>query len=235
MSASTLQAPVLALDTALAACAVAVSDGAGSLTLDEAVIGVGHAEHLIPQIDAVLAKAGLRPADLGRVVAVVGPGSFTGIRAGLAAARGLGLALGIPVVGVTTLEALAAEARVAVPGRAIVAVLDARRDEVYAQSFAVDGAPSSPPVLLTRAAATALASRHDAVLIGSGAALIAEALPNAQIAGPQPQAAITTILTIGATRAVPDRPPGPLYIRAADAKVPQNAAIARRPTEEARP
>jgi N6-L-threonylcarbamoyladenine synthase len=227
--------PILALDTALAACAVAVRDGNGRVTVDEAVIGVGHAEHLIPQIDAVLGQAGLKPADLGRVVAVVGPGSFTGIRAGLAAARGLGLALNIPVVGVTTLEALAAEARDLMPGRAVVAVLDARRDEVYAQSFAVDGAPLSPPALLTRAAAADLAARHDAVLIGSGAALVAEHLPDAQIAGPQPQASIATVLAIGATRAIPDRPPGPLYIRGADAKVPQNAAIARRPTEEARP
>jgi tRNA threonylcarbamoyl adenosine modification protein YeaZ len=235
MTAPTLQAPVLAIDTALAACAVAARARDGGLTVDEAIIGVGHAEHLIPQIDAVLGQAGLAPADLGRVVAVVGPGSFTGIRAGLAAARGLGLALGIPVVGVTTLEALAAEARDLAPGRAVVAVLDARRDEVYAQAFTADGAPASPPALLTRAAAAKLAAGHDAVLIGSGAALVAEHLPDAKIAGPQPQAAITTILAIGAARAVPDRPPGPLYIRGADAKVPQNAAIARRPTEEARP
>lgn len=231
MSAS---APVLALDTALAACSVAVRDAAGRLTVDEAIIGVGHAEHLIPQIQAVIARAGLAPADLGRIVAVVGPGSFTGIRAGLAAARGLGLALSVPVIGVTTLEALAAEARVLAPGRAVVAALDARRDEVYAQAFAADGAALGDPALMPRAAAAALARQHAAVVLGSAAPL----LNGVESAGPQPQAGISTVLALGADRPAPPRPPGPLYIRGADAKVPQNAALPRAtpaPNEEARP
>jgi tRNA threonylcarbamoyladenosine biosynthesis protein TsaB len=222
---------VLALDTALAACSVAVRGAGGRLTVDEAIIGVGHAEHLMPQLGAVLDRAGVRPADLGRVVAVIGPGSFTGIRAGLAAARGLGLALSIPVIGVTTLEALAAEARAARPGRAVAALLDARRDEVYAQAFAADGVPLGPPALLSRAAAAALVAAHDAVVIGSGAALIA----GADIAAPRPQAGIATVLALGADRPAPPRPPGPLYIRAADAKVPVNAAIPRAAKQEARP
>lgn len=231
MSVST---PILALDTALGACSVATRDADGRLTVDEAEIGVGHAEYLIPQIQAVLARAGLTPAGLGRVVAVVGPGSFTGIRAGLAAARGLGLALSIPVIGVTTLEALAAEARALAPGRAVLAALDARRDEVYAQAFAADGVALTEPALMSRAAAAALGRDHAAVVLGSAAPLLA----GVEIAGPQRQAGIATILALGAERPAPARPPGPLYIRGADAKVPQNAALPRAHdgrNEEARP
>lgn len=226
-----ITAPILAIDTALASCGVAVRDASGRLSVDEAEIGIGHAEHLIPQIARVLAEAGVTPAELGRIVCVVGPGSFTGIRAGLAAARGLALALSIPVIPVTSLEALAAEARATQPGRAILAVLDARRDEVYAQVFSADGTAQTEPAVLSRAVAAALGRRHAAIAIGSGAAL----LDGVDSVAGRNQAGIVTVLAIGADRPAPARAPGPLYIRGADAKVPQNAAIARAAIEEARP
>ena len=90
----------LALDTALDRAAVAVSDGAGRQHALVERMDRGHAEHLLPMIDRLLAEAGVAIADVGRIAVDVGPGSFTGIRIAVATARGLGLALGVPVIGV---------------------------------------------------------------------------------------------------------------------------------------
>jgi N6-L-threonylcarbamoyladenine synthase len=221
-----LTPPVLAIDTALAASAVGLLDAGGRRHFDSATIGVGHAEYLMPQIGRLVATAGLTLADVRGLVVVVGPGSFTGIRAGLAAARGFALALSAPLVGVTTLEALAAEGAARLPGRAIVAALDARRDQVYAAARAADGTVLAPPALLSTAAAADLVRRHDAAVIGSAAAVLA-AQTGAPVAGDQPQAGIATVLALGAARAAAARPPAPLYLRAADAKIPTNAALPR--------
>jgi tRNA threonylcarbamoyl adenosine modification protein YeaZ len=92
----------LAIDTSLRACAVAVTGGAWA----SEPMQRGQAQRLIPMVGEVLARAGLSYADVRRVAVAVGPGSFTGVRVGISAALGLGLALGVPVVGVSTLAAL---------------------------------------------------------------------------------------------------------------------------------
>src|SRR5215207_11035135 len=120
MLESTPPAPrtILALDTSLEDCAVAIAAG-GRVTLVRETIGRGHAERLFGMVEAALAEAGLRLADIDRFAVTVGPGSFTGIRVGVAAARGFALATGKPAVGISTLAAHAAAART-IAGRVAV-------------------------------------------------------------------------------------------------------------------
>ncbi|WP_292249424.1 tRNA (adenosine(37)-N6)-threonylcarbamoyltransferase complex dimerization subunit type 1 TsaB, partial [Mesorhizobium sp.] len=98
-------------------------------------LGKGHAEHLMAVIDAALKAAGTGYAGLDAIAVSVGPGSFTGLRVGVSTARGLALALKIPAIGVTTLEALAAEAAASFPGRAVLAALDAGREEIHVAAY----------------------------------------------------------------------------------------------------
>ncbi len=129
-------ARLLVLDTALARCAVGVSvDGDMAAEVSEAM-NRGHAERLMPMIDEALASAAVRFEDLDLVAVAAGPGSFTGIRIGIAAARGMALALRIPAVGVGVLEALAEEASGGFRGK-IAAVNRGPRETVYRQSFEV--------------------------------------------------------------------------------------------------
>jgi tRNA threonylcarbamoyladenosine biosynthesis protein TsaB len=142
---------ILALDASLSRCSAALL-GDGRLLAHRMRDGDrGHAAALPPMAAAVLAEAGLRATDLDAVAAVVGPGGFTGLRAALALAHGIALGAGLPVIGVTTGEALAA----AVPpehraGRAVWAAVDNRRGRVVLERFArcgVCGAAAPPEVL----------------------------------------------------------------------------------------
>ena len=123
---------ILALDTATEVLAIAVDDGAAraSLALRR---GLQHSPALLPLADRLLAELGLSAADLDLVVCSVGPGSFTGIRIGLATAKGIGLATGCPVVGVSTLDALALP-WAGFPGD-VWSVIDARKGRWYAAGY----------------------------------------------------------------------------------------------------
>lgn len=127
---------VLALDTATPASTAALvevtADGLFGVAERRTVDPRAHGEKLAPGIAAALAEAGYRPRDLGAIVAGLGPGPFTGLRAGLATAASMGQALGIPTYGVCSLDALG---RAAGPGRVLIAT-DARRREVYHASYA---------------------------------------------------------------------------------------------------
>ncbi|MEX0628166.1 MAG: tRNA (adenosine(37)-N6)-threonylcarbamoyltransferase complex dimerization subunit type 1 TsaB, partial [Cucumibacter sp.] len=130
----------------------------------------GHAEVLIGQVDLLLARGGIAHADIDRVAVTTGPGSFTGLRVGLAAARGFGLALSIPVLGVGTLTALSLAARAAAP---LCVLVDARRGEAWRQFFSAPGVPVSPPEILYLK--TALAGLGPgARILGSASALAAD-------------------------------------------------------------
>jgi tRNA threonylcarbamoyladenosine biosynthesis protein TsaB len=201
---------ILVIDTCLTACSVAVvADGRVAAAFSEPMER-GHQERLAPMVAEVM--AGLAFADLQRIGATVGPGSFTGLRVGLAFAKGLALALGIPVVGVGTLQALASGE----PGRA-AAIVDARREQVYLQAFE-EGAPLTEPEALTAgdAAARLTGLGSGWRLVGSGASLVAGLLPSAEVVArtaPDPAA----IARLAQTSSQPARP---LYLRAPDAKLP---------------
>ncbi|MFC3132579.1 tRNA (adenosine(37)-N6)-threonylcarbamoyltransferase complex dimerization subunit type 1 TsaB, partial [Microbaculum marinum] len=139
---------ILAVDTALSACSVGILQDDRSTAVSEAMAR-GHAEALMPMLDRVLGEAGVSYGDIDRFAVTVGPGTFTGVRVGVAAVRGLSLVTGKPAIAVTTLEGLAETARAradALAGPLLVAV-DARREEVYAQVFGAGGALSEPMVI----------------------------------------------------------------------------------------
>jgi tRNA threonylcarbamoyladenosine biosynthesis protein TsaB len=134
---------ILAFDTAGSACSVAVARGETVLAHERREMRHGHAEALLPTIDRSTAAAGLMPGEIDIVAVSTGPGGFTGIRAGLAAAQGLALATGARLVGITSFAAVAA----LVPaGRsAVLVTLDSRREDLYIQFFDADGDPCSEP------------------------------------------------------------------------------------------
>lgn len=214
---------LLALDTAGADCAAALYDSAGDRLLSSVVetIGKGHAERLMAVTDAALDQAGLALEAVERIAVTVGPGSFTGIRVGVAAARGFALALGVEAVGVSTLAVVAAEARAAHPGRPVMAALDARRGEVYAQLFSAGGGAESAPLLLSLGEAARLARESGAAVAGSARPLLVE---NAGTGG-QDRFSPLFIARLGAGDGV--LPPSPLYLRGPDAKPQAGFAVAR--------
>jgi tRNA threonylcarbamoyl adenosine modification protein YeaZ len=180
---------------------------------------------------AVIAEA-LRAAEtdyagLGAIAVSVGPGSFTGLRVGVSTARGLALALEIPAIGVTTLEALAAEAAAAFPGRAVLAALDAGREEIHAALYDKALVSTYGPVVTTLPEATALAIENSAVLAGTAAVQIAASAGRASDIGPRMATAdIVTYARLAAAKGEGERPK-PLYLRGADAK-PQAGFILSR-------
>lgn len=206
---------VLGLDTCLAACSVAVRDGERVLAHASEVMARGHQERLAPMAERVMAEAGLRFASLERIGVTVGPGSFTGLRVGLAFAKGLSSALGVPLAGVGALEALAAEAE-----GLVFAAIDARRDQLYLQGFE-DGRPLMAPDALELGTAAArvaeVAAGRPLTLVGSGAPLLVGCAPGARLLTPE-GADARHVARLAALRApVPARP---LYLRAPDARAP---------------
>ena len=129
---------VLALDTATEACSVALLTDDGLLG-QFAEVARGHAEQILGMVDAVLAEAGISLGKLDGIAASIGPGAFTGVRISVAVAQGLCFGANLPVVPVTTLEALALQAMHGGTNRAL-ACLDARMGEVYWGCFASDAA-----------------------------------------------------------------------------------------------
>ncbi len=208
---------VMGLDTALKRCSVAILRG-GEVLADESLgLERGHAEYLAPMAAAALSKAGIAVRDLDRVGVVVGPGGFTGVRVALSFARGLGVGTGLPIVGVTSLAALAAplEASLAAP------VIDARRGQVYAALYGPGGEVLLPPFvsepekalekLRERAADAAV------MLVGSGAGLLGPVPAGWAIEGAEDIDA-KAVARLAAAAPVPQGPPAPLYLRAPDAK-----------------
>ncbi len=215
---------LLAIDTALSACSVAIVDGDTVLAARSVVMGRGQAEALMPMVSDAMGAAGLAFAELDLLAVTIGPGSFTGLRTGIAAARGLALALGRPLVGVTTLEVLARCARAdEVGGRTILAVIDAHRGELYAQPFTHDLRPLAPPAAQSPAEVLAAAPPGPLHLIGSGASLafaIAPGRCTLSSVAPDPDPAILARLALRHHRAGDALAASPLYIRAPDAKLP---------------
>lgn len=205
---------LLVLDTAGARCAALVRRGNGPDVVRAEDIGRGHDRRLAPIVRAVMAEAGAEMAALSRVGVVTGPGSFTGVRVGVAFARGLGLALRIPSVGVFALDALAAGL-----GRGLCAgVHDAKRGEVVWRAYR-DAAPLGAAALMTvadaRAALLEVAGEEGMRVAGSGAGLVAGgALADAGVA----EASLSAIADLAERLDPALHPAAPYYHRPPDAK-----------------
>jgi tRNA threonylcarbamoyladenosine biosynthesis protein TsaB len=221
---------ILALDTASPVCAACLTRNGKVLAQESQIIGTGHAERLMPMVHAIMEQADILYSDIGLVAVSVGPGSFTGVRTGLAAAKGFAQALKIPAIGVSTLEAIAFEAHQSTPNSALRVVIDAKRGEVHTQDFGANGTPDSGPVLLSLADAKGgLGSR---LLAGNGSALV-DPGSQAVMAGAS-TAAILMFAQIAALRLNTDAAGltmAPLYLRGADAKLQSGFALERTSAE----
>jgi tRNA threonylcarbamoyl adenosine modification protein YeaZ len=222
---------LLAIDTCANLCAANVWDAGAGRELGRCVrdIGKGHAEQLLAVIGEALAAAGKVYADLGGIAVAVGPGSFTGIRVGVAAARGLALALDIPSAGVGTLDALAEAAREKFHGRPVVVAHDARRDELYVAACCADGECLLAPRIMRLAEAVELAGQDAPVLAGTAARMVAEAAGQAfAIAAEAPTADIAVYARLAARQGFSGEKPKPLYLRGADARPQEGFALPRK-------
>lgn len=223
---------ILAIDTAAEWCAACfLEDGSGRvLGLEARDIGKGHAEALMGVIATALERAGASYRDVEAIAVSVGPGSFTGVRIGVATARGLALALKVPATSVTTLAALAFEAEPLARGRPVLAVLDARRDELYAALYGPDGAVRAAPAILDLKAAVSLAGSTKPLIVGSGARLVAEAAgldPDATALADRRTAAIESVARLAARQGFVGEKPRPLYLRGPDARPQDGFALPR--------
>jgi len=224
---------VLAIDTALAVCATAVLDTErpGMRARESVPMLRGHAEALMPQIARVMDAAELEFAALDRIAVTTGPGSFTGLRVGIAAARGIALAAAKPTVGLSTLAAYAAPLIADDDNIPVVAAIDARHDQVYLQVFGVGGRTLVSPRVVPIPEAIRLVALGPARIVGSAANRIAAAWPGNQPAPSlvEEHAAVEIdwVARLGAA-AIELAPPRPLYLRAADAQPQDAARLARR-------
>ena len=219
---------ILAVDTALDACAAGLLDTeAGKMLAQESIaMKRGHAEALMPLIARVMKASSLAFAALDRIAVTTGPGSFTGLRVGLSAARGLALAANKPVVGVTTLSAYAAPALSESGEQPVITAIDARHDQVYFQAVSGNGSSLIRPRVAPIEEALG-ASRFGAPhLLGNAARMLADrwpvdALPPFKVDA-QPAPDIAWVGWLGAAVSPNTAPARPLYLRAPDAKLPKN-------------
>lgn len=176
---------LLALESSADSCSVALWDEAApepeaEIAFDRSDRARGQADHLVEMVETAVRRAGLDYRALRAIAVNSGPGSFTGVRSAVAAARGFALATGLPVLAVSGLEALAGSVNGPgdVPGDAmILAAIDARRGQVYAQVFGPGLQPLTEPRALGPAQAVEGVADRACVLVGSGAPLVAAALP----------------------------------------------------------
>ena len=219
---------VLAIDTALEACAAAVFDTERDVVVSETLPMVrGHAEALMPLIARVMQRAGVKFDAIDRVAVTTGPGSFTGLRVGISAARGIALAAGKPAVGLTTLATYAAPLIAKDDSTPIAVVVDARHQHVYMQLFGPAGRTLVAPRIAGVRDAARMAANGPVRIVGSAAKLLAEAWPARE---PPPIAVeelpapdVAWVARLGAAATEPLTAPKPLYLRAPDAQ-PQDAA-----------
>jgi tRNA threonylcarbamoyladenosine biosynthesis protein TsaB len=229
---------ILALDTSMGACSAAIlrtSGGEQHLHARQTEMPRGHAEALMPMVEAVFAEAEIGAQDLDRIASTIGPGSFTGVRIGIAAARGLALVTNAQLYGTDSLTVMARAARLAGIEGPFAVAADARRGMLYFGLYDATGAKLDGPQLVSRDDAAALLPEDFGLAVGSGARLLAEAASarghaveaaiEAALETLQPSAAALASLayesgeTCAALR--------PLYLRPPDAK-PQAPELGRR-------
>jgi tRNA threonylcarbamoyladenosine biosynthesis protein TsaB len=225
---------ILAFDTCFDGCSVCVAERRGDSVVPLGFLmerfETGHAERLIPMIGEAMQQARLSFDHLGRIAVTVGPGTFTGTRIGVAAARALALATGAQTVGVSSLAVMAEVARREVTSAALAVVVDARRGEVYAQLFGAGGGldAKSPPQLLSIDDAAQLGD-GPIVFVGSGGTAVAAVRSRreavARLADLLPDA--KALAHLGGALEASDAPLVPFYLRPPDAKPQVGKAVAR--------
>lgn len=226
---------ILAFDTCFGAVSAAVRwrSAGGEWLLREAYEArtAGHAERLFPMIAEVMEGAGLAFSSIDRIAATLGPGTFTGVRVGLAAARAFALALDRPVVGTTSLAVMAHRADLLIgrerAGRPLAVAVDARRDMIYFQVFPnhTIGAPDA--LLVTPEQAARAIGQQSVLVAGSGAAAVAAAAEGSaevRLLDLQPHA---TSLALMAPELAPVDRVTPIYLREPDAKPQADKALPR--------
>jgi tRNA threonylcarbamoyladenosine biosynthesis protein TsaB len=229
---------ILAFDTCLGAVSVAVryrgSGGDWRMHHAREVRERGHAERLIPMMAAVMKEAALTFSDIGRIAVSVGPGTFTGVRVGLAAARALTLASGIVAVGTTSLAVMAHQADgligAARNNRLLAVAVDARRGSVYLQLFPGALGTAEAPRLLAADEAASCIGQRSVIVVGDGAGLVADAVTaaggqaKAMLADLQPDARSLALL---AADLAPAQTLRPLYLRPPDVKPQADRSLPR--------
>jgi tRNA threonylcarbamoyladenosine biosynthesis protein TsaB len=215
---------ILAIDTALDACAAGVLDTeAGKLIAQESLpMKRGHAEALMPLIARVIEASGIGFAALDRIAVTTGPGSFTGLRVGLSAARGIALAANKPVVGLPTLTAYAAPVVSQNGEHPVISAIDARHDHVYLQAVSGNGSSLIRPCVASVEEALGASKFGAPHLVGNAAKILADrwpaqALPPFKV-DPQPAPDIAWVAWLGAAVSPDTAPARPFYLRAPDAK-----------------
>ena len=229
---------ILAIDTALDACAAGVldTDAARLIAQESQPMRRGHAEALMPLIGRVIRQAGIAFAALDRIAVTTGPGSFTGLRVGLSAARGIGLAADKPVVGLSTLTAYAAPVVGQNAAQPVISAIDARHDHVYFQMVSGDGGSLIRPRIAPLEEALGAIRFGAPHLVGNAAQILADrwpvdALPPFKV-DPQPAPDIAWLAWLGAAVSPDSAPARPYYLRAPDAK-PQKDPLQTAPQPSA--
>jgi len=220
---------ILAFDTAGNGCTACVWQAGKVLARAGGAMRRGQAEALVPMIEQVMAESATAWAALDRIAVTVGPGSFTGLRVGLATARAMGLAADTPVVGVTTLEAFAHAVPEARRGGTVLAAVDARRADIYLQAFRGDSLePLAAPLAAAPAAVADLlvgwGAPSPVVACGDGAALLPGGVAEVD-GGALIDPAV--VAALAARKPVPETAPTALYIRPPDAALPRNGGRLR--------
>ncbi|SPF05044.1 tRNA (adenosine(37)-N6)-threonylcarbamoyltransferase complex dimerization subunit type 1 TsaB [Streptomyces sp. MA5143a] len=211
---------LLALDTATPAVTVALHDGTDVVAASSQVDARRHGELLLPAVDRVLAEAGARLDAVTAIVVGTGPGPYTGLRVGLMTADTFGLALGVPVHGLCTLDALAYAADIEGP---FVAATDARRKEVYwaryedARTRVTDPAVDRPAEIAEAVAGLPA--------VGAGALLYPDTFPDARAPEHVSAAALAALAAERLAKGEELEAPRPLYLRRPDAQVPKNYKV----------
>jgi tRNA threonylcarbamoyl adenosine modification protein YeaZ len=225
---------VLAIDTALEACSAAILDTTrpDGAVRESKPMTRGHAEALMPLLARLLDRANVEAQQLDRIAVTIGPGSFTGLRVGIAAARGLALASGKPAIGLTTLAAFAAPLIAADDTVPVVSVVDARHEHVYIQVFGPGGLTLVKPQLMNLQDAVRAALGGPPHLVGTGAEFLARAWPADQkpprSVGTERAPDIDWVARLGAAAPESPSPPKPLYLRPPDAHPQVAAQLPRR-------
>lgn len=209
---------ILAVDTALGVCSAAMLDDARVLAHRFEPMDRGHAERLAPMVEEVVREAKADLASLDRLAVTTGPGTFTGQRVGLAFMRGLRVALHRPLIGITTLAAMAAQAKGETGAEIAIPLHDARRDEIY-----VEIENRLPPSVLPFDKVVALLqtfASDKVALAGTAASRVCDALANQFLLSSVHQPDALWVARLAMAADATDSAPRPLYLRAPDAKLP---------------